>query len=597
MFLWNSLAEEFSAMCSSTSTILDQKTVKERTKNEGLSFLTITLPNFGKDFQKSLDQGYVSRDLFQGFSWQAGLPRFLGGFLETVFSRGDGSLLDNPSIDAISAVQQLTQLFGKMLLPCSSERERRAMERFIQCESEVKDSHSKITPHMWSDFERMSGLLFRDFFSRVDSDIYHGKIVPKHGPGSTAERTSSNGKYSSRLWTERLNQEFPVMDFLVPSYSLFDEVEDSVDLADPGSEIPVRVISVPKTLKTPRIIAIEPTPMQYMQQSILESFVLHLRESNDFLYRMIGFDDQTPNQRLALKGSRDGSLATLDLSEASDRVSNQHVRHLLHRHPHLRRGVDACRSRKADVPGKGVIRLAKFASMGSALCFPIEAMTFLVTVFLGIEAEQGYTMTRARIRELSHQVRVYGDDIIIPTGYADPVVRMLESFGFLVNESKSFWTGRFRESCGKEYYSGQDVSPIKFRREFPSSLGHVQELVSLVSFRNLLYEKGLWITAFKLDSKISKVLPLYPKVQAGSPGLGAHSYLPLEGERYCKRLHRPLVKAYVVDAQLPIDEIDSWDALMKFFLKRGSMPLSRDSFRRAGRPSVVRLKRKWVTPY
>lgn len=602
MFLWNSLADELSSSCSDTSTTLDRKTVERRVKHEGLSFLTITLPNFGKDFQKSLDQGYVSRNLFQGFSWQAGLPRFLGGFLETVFNRDDGHLLDDPSIDAIFAIQQLTQLFSKLLLECSSERREAAMDKFVQCERDVRDSHEKITPQMWRDFERVSGLLFAPLFSRIDSDVYHGRTVPKHGPGSTAERATSNGKYTSMLWTRRLNDIFPVMDNLVASYSLFDEVEESCDIAEPGSEIPVRVISVPKSLKTPRIIAIEPTPMQYMQQGILESFVTHLNEKDKrnnlvTLKRMIGFDDQTPNQRLALKGSLDGSLATLDLSEASDRVSSQHVRHLTSKHPYLHRALDATRSRKADVPGHGVIRLAKYASMGSALCFPMEASVFLTVVFMGIEAQQGHTLTRKRIKKLSHQVRVYGDDIIIPVDCVDPVRQMLQAFGFVVNDGKSFWTGRFRESCGKEYFAGQDVSPIKFRRMFPDRLEHVPELISLVSFRNLLYERGLWKTAFQLDRKISKVLPYYPKVKPGSPGLGAHTYVPIKGERYDSNLHRPLVKAYVINVQLPIDEIDGWSALMKFYLKRGVDPLDLSAFRRAGRPSAVRLKQKWVTPY
>jgi hypothetical protein len=601
MFLWNSLADELSASCSGTSTTLDQKMIERRVNHEGLSFLTITLPSFGKDFQKSLDQGYVSRNLFQGFSWQAGLPRFLGGFLETVFNRSDGFLLDEPSIDAIFAVQQLTQLFSKILLDCSSERTSRAMDQFVQCERDVRDAHNMITPTMWDDFERVSGLLLSSLLSSVDSDVYHGRITPKHGPGSTAERTSSNQKYSSLLWTRRLDEVFPVMDNLVSSYSLFDEIEESCHIADPGSEIPVRVISVPKSLKTPRIIAIEPTPMQYMQQGILESIVRHLekktKRKHSLLHKMIGFSDQTPNQRLALQGSLDGSLATLDLSEASDRVSNQHVRHLLHRHPHLHGAVDATRSRKADVPGHGVIRLAKFASMGSALCFPMEAMVFLTVVFLGIESELGHNLTRKDIKILSDQVRVYGDDIIVPVDFASPVRDALHSFGFVVNSGKSFWTGRFRESCGKEYFAGQDVSPVKFRRMFPSSLGHVPELVSLVSFRNLLYEKGLWTTAFMLDDRIRKVLPYYPKIKAGSPGLGAYTFVPISGERYDRLLHRPLVRAYTISAQLPIDEIDGYAALLKFHLKRGVDPLELSSFRRAGRPSALRLKQKWVTPF
>jgi hypothetical protein len=91
---------------------MDIKTVHRRVEHEGMSFLTISLPNFGKDIEKCLDQGYADRNLFQGFSWQAGLPRFLGGFLDLVFDRGTGLLVDEPDIDAMQAVRQLRLMYG-----------------------------------------------------------------------------------------------------------------------------------------------------------------------------------------------------------------------------------------------------------------------------------------------------------------------------------------------------------------------------------------------------------------------------------------------------------------------------------------------------
>nr|QDH86450.1 MAG: RNA-dependent RNA polymerase [Leviviridae sp.] len=77
----------------------------------------------------------------------------------------------------------------------------------------------------------------------------------------------------------------------------------------------MKVIDVPKTMKTPRIIAMEPTAMQYAQQGILRLIQDAIKGSylNDF----IGLDDQEPNQLMARQGSAVGDLATLDLSEAS----------------------------------------------------------------------------------------------------------------------------------------------------------------------------------------------------------------------------------------------------------------------------------------
>jgi len=608
--LWISLASELASQCH-TSTNRDSKTVLARVEHEGLSFMTITLPAFGKDFQKSLDQGKVTHDLFQGFSWKGGLPVFLRGFLESVFNPIDGTILMDPSIDAIYAMQQLTQLYSKIGLTCSDRRVRKSIDGYMVIEGELKRRDADTIE--LSEFKRIKTLLFSRVLTDVDRLVYEGETIPKHGPGNTAERLSSNQKYAHFVWTDRLEVYFPARENIVPNYS-FSDVK--VTHLTPEQERPVRVITVPKTMKTPRIIAIEPTAMQFAQQGILEAIVPRLeREFTDSSrlsrsnagvsrrlytnpsYSMIGFSDQIPNQEMARTGSLNGDLATLDLSEASDRVSNQHVRALLGDHPHLNSAVDACRSRKADVPGHGVIRLAKFSSMGSALCFPMEAMVFLTLVFLGIQRQNGTPLTVGDIIALRGRVRVYGDDIIVPVHYVHTVMETLHTFGYKVNSSKSFWTGKFRESCGKEYFEGQDVSPIKFRHQFPSQRQDAQEIISLVSFRNQLYMRGLWKTARWIDKKIMRILPHYPSVSPQSPGLGAHTFLsPIEGERYSRTLHKPLVKAYVVQGTPPEDFLDGAGALMKYFLKRGNLPFDREHLQRTGRPRRVTLKPRWVDP-
>jgi len=83
--LWNQLAEELASRCS-TSTTRDIKTVSDRTEAEGLSFLTITLPTFGKDCVYGLDQGFVTPESFLPFKKKGScLPSFLRGFTEQVF--------------------------------------------------------------------------------------------------------------------------------------------------------------------------------------------------------------------------------------------------------------------------------------------------------------------------------------------------------------------------------------------------------------------------------------------------------------------------------------------------------------------------------
>lgn len=595
--LWNYVAKDFATRCR-ISTTNDQKTVKVRSEHEGLSFLTITLPQFGKEFQKALDQGVVAHDMFRSFSKHGRLPRFLGGFAELVFDRDSGTLMDEPDIDAIQAIRQLSLMFSKILIPCSDARERAAMSGFIRCEQEVADHDLSYSPIDLERFKRVSDLLFRSLFSELDKLVYDGDLVPKHGPGATADKLRANAKYDNRVWTHRLEEIFHCGDFLFPSVSHYVEHYDDVHFLEPEAEIPVNVISVPKTQKNPRIIAIEPTHMQYVQQALLEAIVEGLQR-NSFLNNLIGFQSQEPNQLLALKGSRNGELATLDLSDASDRVSFKLVSMMLQDHPWLQRAVLACRSYRASVPGHGVIPLSKFASMGSALCFPFEAMVFLTCCFLGIEEELNVSFSqKAQLQEFSESVRIFGDDIIVPVDVVHSVVHQLEHFGARVGASKSFWIGRFRESCGKEYYAGHDVSIVKVRRLLPTTRKHVPEVISMVSLRNQLYKAGCWGATRWLDSLAVRILKYYPTVEESSPVLGRTSFLGYETQKMSEHTHSPLVKGWVVSSRAPKSNLEGPGALLKYFLKRGDLPVAdKKHLERAGRPRAVDIRPRWASPF
>jgi hypothetical protein len=425
--------------------------------------------------------------------------------------------------------------------------------------------------------------------------VFAGDHKPRHGPGKTADRSTGNGKYDNGTWYTRLEEHFPSGDFRISSYN-FSEVLQGVTYLEPGDEIPVKVVSVPKTLKTPRIIAIEPTCVQYVQQSLMDLFVSEI-EKDDLLQGSIGFTDQVPNQELARRGSIDRSLATIDLSEASDRVSNQLVLRMLKNFPTLSGAVQACRSVTADIPGHGIHSLSKFASMGSALCFPIEAMVFLTIICCGYEQTLNRYLTKNDLLSFLKKVRVYGDDIIIPVEYVRSVVDDLEAFGFKVNSKKSFWTGEFRESCGKDYYAGSDVSVTYCRRGFPSQQSDVLEMLSAYSFRNQLYKAGLWQTAEAMDDMLRGLAPL-PVVLETSPILGRHSFLGYETQKMHKTLHGPLVKGLVVKAVSQKSPISGEGALMKFFLKRGEQPFfDVKHLERYGRPESVDIKIRWGSPF
>lgn len=591
LLLWRDVTQELGDRCS-VRTTRDIQTATRRYEHEGVSFLTITLPDFGKDFDEALAFGQVAPNHFAGFRRMAGLPLFLGGFLELVFVRETGVLRTDPSIAAIQALRQTTRLCSKVSLPCTYKRERAAYVGYVRTDAEVDQAEKGWSAEDIRRFTRISRLAFGRVFSGMDNLHATNQLVPKHGPGATADRLSGNRKYDLQEWHRRLDSGgFHSVDFLLPNQRYWQKLE-SVTFAEPEDERPVKVTSVPKTLKTPRIIAIEPTCMQYAQQAVAEALVKML-ETDKVSSALVGFTRQEPNQEMARQGSLDGSLATLDLSEASDRVSNQLVEYMLQGYTHLRDAVQSSRSLRADVPGHGIIPLSKFASMGSALCFPIEAMVFATVALVGIEKAKERPLSSRDLKTLVGKVHVYGDDIIVPTDYAESVVAALELYGFKVNQHKSFWTGKFRESCGKEYFAGHDVSIVKIREMLPRNRQDVPAVVSTVSLRNQFYWAGLTRCAFALDHRLeSLLLGYYPYVSRDSQVLGRETTGDLTVDGWDARMHRPVVKGWSEHSRPPTNrEMSGEAALLKYFLKRSVEPYAdKKHLERSGRPRAVSIK-------
>lgn len=314
-------------------------------------------------------------------------------------------------------------------------------------------------------------------------------------------------------------------------------------------------------------------------------------------------ESQALNRELAREGSANGKLATLDLSEASDRVSIVHVADLLHSFPSLKEAVFAARSTWARTP-KGDVHLWKYASMGSALTFPLESAVFLTVVFLGIESASNKPLSHIDIRRLRGRVRIFGDDIIVPVDYVESVVSALESYGFKVNHGKSFWTGKFRESCGGDYYGGDDVSIIRLRTEIPNNRQDVEEIVSFVDFRNQMYKALNWTTARHCDRRLGRILRHFPAVADTSPALGRSSLLGYDTERLCERLHSPRVRAWVMRAPLPENPVDGVAALSKVLFYSAAAdpdkdlePMSKGHLERSGRPKSAALQLGWKAPF
>lgn len=166
------------------------------------------------------------------------------------------------------------------------------------------------------------------------------------------------------------------------------------------------------------------------------------------------------NRVLALAGSLDGSLSTIDLESASDSMGCNMLKWLLPRTFYSL--LDTLRCPSTRLPSKEVVKLNMISTMGNGFTFPLETMIFAAVViavakYSGIKLEKfGPAANR--------NFAVFGDDIICPTVITQRVIRVLNLLGFVVNSSKTFIEGPFRESCGADFIRGHNVRGVYLKR-------------------------------------------------------------------------------------------------------------------------------------
>jgi hypothetical protein len=595
MSLLKAVLHDCSILCDTTTT-RDFSYISRRVEKEGIAFLAITLSDFATDFEKSLEHGHIESTDFRSFRKSGLIPKLFSGITTRIFDT-NGRLLDQPCITAIFCIRQVCRMWKKIQLPCKEKRDRAAIQDYIKLESELAMLNLEANqPWLLTRFGEVSKILWGRVLQRSEQKITELLHVPNHGSGATSLKVPHNQKYVWREWHERLESYFPSSDFCYNNSMSFLEESSKLTYLSPERERPVRVVFVPKTLKAPRVIGIEPACNQYTQQSLMSTIVRDLEEH--YLTRgHVNFKSQNINAKLALDSSKSRLLATLDLSEASDRVHNTLVNLMLARTPNLLGAVQACRSLRATLPTGQTIQLEKFASMGSALCFPIESMVFYTILIESELRRLNLRLTLSNVRFISRSLFVYGDDLIVPVDSVSAILLGLSSLGLKVNTRKSFSLGNFRESCGMDAYDGVDVTTVYLRRMLPKNRRDVSGIVSCIETSNQLYDKKLFTAAQFLVDYLGINCRFTPPVvgrNAACVGL-RREYLPLTVHRYNKELHRHEVFAYVPVVQTEDDVIDGYPGLMKWFLK-GLNP-DKDHYKHSVGSGRLTWKRRWSTVY
>jgi hypothetical protein len=379
-------------------------------------------------------------------------------------------------------------------------------------------------------------------------------IRPKHGTGRVSNLRKSDTKYCFTRWPNKLDRIFP--------HDWYARHDLGHGLATPerqpggtpyiNDEQPSKLIAVPKTMSGPRLIGSEPNYHIWIQQLVRLQLEDRIRKTP--LRYCISFGDQRPNRRLSLQGSSTGAIATVDLKSASDRLSCWVIERAFRSNITLLERIHASRTRTMVNSVNGAfdrIKLKKCFTQGSACTFPVQTIVYSMVAIAAVISSSGEAVTTRSIKRAAKQVRVFGDDIIVPT---TSLVKLTEFLSFLqlrVNSSKTFSKGKFRESCGLDAYDGVDVTPARVKR-FSVSPSH-EEAESMRESSNNFFLRGMWHTAYWLQSHLRKydfqITPIHDSGESlTGNGFGFSSFCGYQSNhlkrRWNKDLHRYEVRVH-----------------------------------------------------
>lgn len=385
--------------------------------------------------------------------------------------------------------------FGKKMAFVDADLDTRALRSWHEVEARIGgvDFDNQLVRNiahvMWA--------IFSDFQASVP--------YPKHGSGAVAER---------QIWGIARKNEELYREGVDPKINLL--FWDKHDVYPYGVPPPPggvrqatsRLTFVPKDWKKTRSICMEPIGYQYAQQCVRLWFEDHIETS--LLRKHVFIEDQTVNQRACWHGSISGRVDTIDLSSASDSVSLDLVKRIFP--PTVLKWLLGTRSRAVELPDGTILQVNKFAPMGSALCFPTQCAVYgAVVIATAIANLHDRDVRTESITEFNvkahyqvcfgaatrhwdpafHPFYIYGDDIICDSKITSSVIHALTMLGFEVNEGKSYLgESAYRESCGKHYLNGFDVTPFVLKTKWFDGKVGADSISSMIDAANLAYDYG-----------------------------------------------------------------------------------------------------------
>lgn len=578
---------------------MDFQRLERIVTSRGISFIMIDMPEAAKEVDSALSSGRLwphrLPDTFG--SMRNGHRKFLRCLFTKVFDDG-GRLRDNVEAKAIFFLRQVLLLAKKIEENCSDAAVQAEVTTFrqvdeslfvpslnwlgddlqigdrrlelgdnLRLEPDLFDHRSDLSPRLCAVAQSVA-----DIVVSMMPALDWRSVLPRHGPGAVADAKTGTDKYLFPTWPEKLERVFP--------QAYFAQTREDLSISEANvlcakSEPPVRLLAVPKTLKAPRMIASEPVAHQFIQLGLMrwfrENLPLPMRSCIDFL-------SQQPSRDAALESSRTGEGATVDLSAASDRLSCWVIERIFRCNPSILEALHACRSRwlvNATKQGEAYyLLLKKYAPMGNGTTFPVQSIVYAILAIAAVLWEQQKKPSQASVIAASKSVRVFGDDIILPSSSVLALTQLLSYLQLKVNRRKTFYEGKFRESCGIDAYAGIDVTPV-----YLSAFALKQSPESLVSWIDVsknAYSKGLTALGDWLEERIPlRTRELLPRSQRALGCLTlwyCFSGVDYEGlrTRFNPHLQRLEILALTSQARNVMRKRQSYGDLLQYFLESPS---------------------------
>jgi len=451
----------------------------------------------------------------------------------------------NSLSDARDSLQATELLRKHEDLPTNIDKASVAYESFYLAEVACRETNHRLCS------ERIFGA---GTFLRIQRKIAEvlGQFNPEEmfdlggwGPGSTVLITRRNAtpskKFGSKLeLTAPLYRLLTCNNLLGHSYPLWNPKMHVIE----GN----KVITVPKNAKTDRIIAVEPSGNLWFQKALGTMIRRRLKRFG------VDLNTQERNRELALEGSSNSLLATVDFSAASDTISYQLVLDLL---PFSWFQIfDLLRSSRG-ICQNSLISYEKFSSMGNGFTFELESLIFWAIAKCIVPDDH----------PMQSKISIFGDDLIIPSEYISLCEEMFRFCGFTINTKKSFSSTYYRESCGGHYWNGADITPVYIRRtlngvermRFHNRLVEYSSRTIGYGFRDKRFRSCISFLASACSTK-------YGTCPIGYGDLGLIKSFDEEAPTYCRSLQRGwFSKRSLITIPISAFKDDALFALSKFY--------------------------------